>query len=63
VLKPTIKEVFQWCQSHNLLLNIAKTKEIIFNFRHCDITHEHPMLNNNPVEICEPFKYGQSIVQ
>ena len=29
-----ISEVVQWCSSHNLLLNVSKTKEIIFDFRH-----------------------------
>ena len=34
-----ISEVVQWCKDHNLLLNAAKTKEIIFYFRHCNISH------------------------
>jgi len=55
-MKPTIKqidEVTEWCQSHNFLINIAKTKQIIFYFRHCDIIHDHLMINNDPVETCE----------
>jgi len=39
--KIQIDEVSQWCRSHNLLLNVAKTKAIIFDFRHFDITREH----------------------
>ena len=27
-----ISEVVQWCKAHNLLLNTAKTKELIFDF-------------------------------
>ena len=29
-----ISEVVLWCKAHNLLLNAAKTKELIFEFRH-----------------------------
>ena len=32
----------QWCKAHNLLLNAAKTKELIFDFRHCNISHVGP---------------------
>ena len=32
-------------QSHNLLLNVAKTIEIIFDSRYTDITHEHFIIN------------------
>ena len=36
-----ISEVVLWCRpkAHNLLLNAAKTKELIFDFRHCHISH------------------------
>ena len=34
-----ISEVVQWCKVHNLLLNAAKTKESIFDFRPCNISH------------------------
>ena len=34
-----ISEVVLWCKAHNLLLNAAKTKELIFDFRHCNISH------------------------
>ena len=56
--KPQIDDVSQWCQSHDLLLNVAKTKEIILDFRYWDsITHEHLIINNNPLEIRETFNY------
>ena len=35
-----ISEVVQWCSSHNLLLNVSKTKEIIFDFRHSHFVHQ-----------------------
>ena len=34
-----ISEVVLWCKAHNLLLNAAKTKELISDFRHCIISH------------------------
>ena len=37
-----ISEVVQWCKAHNLLLNAAKTIELIFDFRHCNISHVGP---------------------
>jgi len=38
-------------------MNIAQTKDIIFDFWQCDITHEHLMINNDPGQICETVKY------
>ena len=51
----SISEVVQWCKDHNLLLNAAKTKELIFDFRHCNISHVPLSIDN--VEICDNFKY------
>ena len=51
--KTQIEEVSPWCQSHNFLLNVYKTKEIIFDFRHCIATKPHFKINNDLVEICE----------
>ena len=52
-----ISEVVQWCKDHNLLLNAAKTKELIFDFRHCNISHVPLSIDNSIVEICDNFKY------
>ena len=35
--KGQIDEISQWYRSHNLLFSVVKTKEIIVDFRHCDI--------------------------
>ena len=52
-----ISEVVQWCKAHNMLLNATKTKELIFDFRHCNISHV-PLSTDNPiVEICDNFEY------
>ena len=41
-----------------MLLNAAKTKELIFDFRHCTISHVPPLsIDNSIVEICDNFKY------
>ena len=52
-----ISEVVLWCKSHNLLLNAAKTKELIFDFRQCNISHVPLSIDNSIVEICDNFKY------
>ena len=52
-----ISEVVQWCKDHNLLLNDAKTKELIFDFRHCNISHVPLSIDNSIVEMCDNFKY------
>ena len=40
-----------------LLLNAAKTKELIFDFRHCNISHVPLSIDNSIVEICDNFQY------
>ena len=52
-----ISEVVLWCKAHNLLLNAAKTQELIFDFRHCNISHVPLSIDNSIVEICDNFKY------
>ena len=52
-----ISEVVQWCKVHHLLLNAAKTKELIFDFRHYTISHVPLSIDNSIVEICDNFKY------
>ena len=44
-------------QTLHLLLNAAKTKELIFDFRHCNISHVPLSIDNAIVEICDNFKY------
>ena len=52
-----ISEVVLWCKAHNLLLNAEKTKELIFDFRHCNIYHVPLSIDDSIVEICDNFKY------
>ena len=48
-----ISEVVLWCKAHNMLLNAAKTKELIFDFRHYNSSHVPIALSidNSIVEI------------
>jgi len=55
--KTQIGEASQWCRSHSLLLNVIKTKEMIFDFTHCDITFELLIIKTDQVEICQSFLY------
>ena len=52
-----ISEVVLWCKAHNLLLNAAKTKALIFDFGHCNISHVPLSIDNSIVESCDNFKY------
>ena len=52
-----ISEVVLWCKAHNLLLNAAKTKELIFDFRHSNKKGLPLSIDNSIVEICDNFKY------
>ena len=52
-----ISEVVLWYKAHNLLLNVAKTKELIFDFRHCNISHVPLFIDNSIVDIFDNFKY------
>ena len=40
-----------------MLLSVAKTKDIKFDFRYYDITNENLIINNDPLEICETSRY------
>ena len=44
------------CWSYSVV-SVSSSKEIIFDFRHSNITHVLLIINNDPVEICETFKY------
>lgn len=44
VYKAELEEVVQWCEEHNLRLNIGKTKEMVFDPR--SISDHIPVLIN-----------------
>ena len=46
-----------WCKNHNLLLNVQKTKEVIFDFRKKCSPVDPVYIENEHVEIVEKYKY------
>ena len=46
-----------WCQDHNLLLNVKKTKELIFDFRKIKDPLLHVVINGETVEQVDTYKY------
>ena len=44
-------------KAHNLLLNAAKTIELIIDFRHCNDSHVPLSIDNAIVDICDNFQY------
>ncbi|KAK3521213.1 hypothetical protein QTP70_001051 [Hemibagrus guttatus] len=60
-----IRNLENWCQKNNLLLNVSKTKELIVDFstkqeRNC----QTPVISESPVERMDSFRYlGVHITQ
>jgi hypothetical protein len=54
-----ISDTMHWCEAHNLILNVNKTKEMIFDFRKgVTVNNPDPLyLNGTDVEIVQSFKY------
>ena len=57
IYKNTIDYFVQWCDEHFLLLNVKKTKEIIFDFRRDSPTHTPLCIKNENVDIVDSYKY------
>ena len=55
--KRAITELVNWCSNNNLLLNATKTKEIVVDFRKNKSTISPILINNQPIEIVEKFKF------
>ncbi|KAK3514090.1 hypothetical protein QTP70_003205 [Hemibagrus guttatus] len=53
-----IRNLENWCQRNNLLLNISKTKELIVDFyTKQERNYQTPMINASPVERVDSFRY------
>lgn len=52
-----VQNLSEWCSANNLLLNIAKTKELIIDFRKCDTQHQPLLINGECVERVSSFKF------
>ena len=52
-----VSDVVSWCTSHSLILNVKKTKQLIFDFSKSTPYHEPLTIQGCDVEICNQFKY------
>ena len=52
-----IVSMTQWCDSHNLLLNVTKTKEVIFDFRRSPTVVNQVCIDDAGVKIVTSYKY------
>lgn len=52
-----IASMTQWCASHNLLLNVSKTKEVIFDFRKSPTVVNQVCIDDAGVKIVTSYKY------
>ena len=52
-----ISRFTKWCDDHNLLLNVTKTKELIFDFRRKSNVINQVCINSKGVEIVSKYKY------
>ena len=52
-----VSDVVSWCTSYSLILNVKKTKELIFHFSKSTPYHEPLTIQGCDVEICNQFKY------
>ena len=52
-----IEKFTKWCSDHYLQLNVKKTKELIFDFRKKNNTHDPLMIKNETVERVTEYKY------
>ena len=57
-----VKGVTDWCTDHNLLLNVKKTKELIFDFRKSQTTHKQLSIAGSDVDIVHSYKYLGTII-
>ena len=52
-----VSKLVQWCEDNSLVLNVKKTKEMIFDFRR-DRNHIEPIvIHNETVDIVTEYKY------
>ncbi|KAK3550825.1 hypothetical protein QTP70_005741 [Hemibagrus guttatus] len=53
-----VRNLENWCQRNNLLLNVSKTKELIVDFStKQERNYQTPMINESPVERVDSFRY------
>ena len=52
-----IERFVEWCDSHYLLLNVSKTKELVFDFRKSGKIHDPIIIKGEEVERVTSYKY------
>ena len=56
-LNISVHRFVSWCDSHYLLLNVKKTKELIFDLRKSSPIHENIVIKGEVVERVNEYKY------
>jgi hypothetical protein len=56
-----ISDFVSWCDSHHLILNAKKTKELVFNYSR-NVTNEKVTIKEEEIEIVESYKYLGSFI-
>ena len=57
-----VQSFVEWCDQSNLILNVQKTKEIIFDFRRSSHSHEPITIHGHPIEQVPEYKYLGTII-
>jgi hypothetical protein len=57
-----IDEFVNWCDVNELILNVKKTKEVVFDFRRSKNIHNPVVINGQNVERVESYKYLGTII-
>ena len=57
-----VDEFVNWCHASFLQLNTKKTKVIIFDFRAKGGTHQQTLVNGDPIEIVDEYKYLGTVI-
>lgn len=57
-----VEHFVDWCRESFLLLNTKKTKEIIFDFRSVNNTHQPLTMDGESIEMVDDYKYIGTII-
>ena len=57
VYRKEIQNFAKWCDINFLNVNVQKTKEIVLDFRKCDMKHYPIIIKNEEVQIDDNHKY------
>ena len=57
-----VDEFVNWCKASFLQLNTKKTKEMIFDFRTKGGTYQQTVINGDPIEVVNEYKYLGTVI-